>query len=53
MQIAFSVAGDVFLVKGGYYIDGKEFCKPEEAEIKEVAEKIKSSGIRNVVISGM
>jgi hypothetical protein len=39
------------LIKGGYYIDVKEFCKTDKTKIHEVAEKIKASGIRNIVIS--
>jgi hypothetical protein len=39
------------MIKGGYYVDGKEFCAPDEAEIEGVAAKIKASTIRNVVVS--
>ena len=40
------------MVDGGYYVDGKTFFEVNEAEIREVALKIKSSSVHNVVISG-
>lgn len=40
------------MVDGGYYVDGKTFVDVNETEIKEVAMKIKSSTVKNVVISG-
>ena len=46
------LTGDVFMVDGGYYVDGKTFFEVNEAEIREVALKIKSSSVHNVVISG-
>ncbi len=44
--------GDIFLADGGYYVDGRVFCKVDESQILEIGEKIKTSEIRNVVIAG-
>ncbi len=46
------VTGEVFLADGGYYVDGRLFCKVDESQILEIGEKIKASKIRNVVIAG-
>ncbi len=45
--------GDVFLVNGGYYLDGRVFMEVDRDEIERVAASIKDSGIRNVVVSGI
>jgi hypothetical protein len=44
--------GDVFLADGGLYVDGRIFSDVNDSQIREIAELIKASKIRNVVIAG-
>ncbi len=38
---------------GGYYLNGKEFEALNVKELEGVADKIKKSAVRNIVVSGM
>lgn len=46
------IAGDVFLAQGGFYVDGKVFREVDKDEIREIAEKLKETSTKNVVVSG-
>jgi hypothetical protein len=48
-----NIQGGIFLADGGLCVDGSVFCRVDVDQIRETAERIRTSGIRNVVVSGL
>jgi hypothetical protein len=45
--------GEVFLAKGGFYVDGRVFESIDEEEIMSIGAKLKAVQCSNVVVSGL
>ena len=44
--------GDILFADGGVYVDGSNYTEVDENQIRKIAEKIKASSVRNVVVAG-